>query len=121
MRHYLKIGDTEFSSCSELQVIESVRAESVKTTLSGAYLIDRVGSPRLSVTAKITMLSEKEMVALRTMYTNVKADVSFFYGSAIVTKSMRIKPFKQPAPTYYYGDRANGYMYKSVTVEMEEM
>lgn len=121
MKYYLKINDTEFSNCSALEVTCESRSESVKTTLSGKYLIDRIGSTKLNVSAKVNMLSESEMSVLRSAYQNIKANVTFYYGASLVTKSMRIKPFNEPSPLPYYNDRANGYVYGSVELEMEEM
>ena len=74
MKYYLKINDTEFSNCSALEVTCESRSESVKTTLSGKYLIDRIGSTKLSVSAKVNMLPESEMgckLAQRLAHTNV--------------------------------------------------
>ena len=121
MKYYLKINDTEFTNCSKLEVSCKSRSESVKTTLSGKYLIDRIGSLKLSVKAKVNMLSESEMGVLRTAYQNIKANVTFYYGAGRVTKSMRIQAFDEPSPLPYYNDRANGYVYGSVELVMEEM
>lgn len=121
MKYYLKINDTEFPNCSKLEVTCESRSESVKTTLSGKYLIDRIGSTKLSVKAKVNMLSESEMGVLRTAYLNIKANVTFYYGAGRVTKSMRIQAFDEPSPLPYYNDRANGYVYGSVELVMEEM
>ena len=121
MKYYLKINDTEFTNCSKLEVSCQSRSESVKTTLSGKYLIDRIGSTKLSVKAKVNMLPESEMGVLRTAYQNIKANVTFYYGAGRVTKSMRIQAFDEPSPLPYYNDRANGYVYGSVELVMEEM
>ena len=121
MKYYLKINDTEFSTCSALEVTCESRSESVKTTLSGKYLIDRIGGTKLNVSAKVNMLSESEMSVLRSAYQSIKANVTFYYGAGLVTKSMRIKAFDEPSPLPYYGNRANGYVYGSVELEMEEM
>lgn len=121
MKYYLKINNTEFTNCSALEVTCESRSESVKTTLSGKYLIDRVGSTKLSVSAKVNMLSESEMSVLRSAYQNIKANVTFYYGANLIVKSMRIKAFNEPSPLPYYNDRANGYIYGSVELEMEEM
>ena len=121
MKYYLKINDTEFSNCSALEVTCESRSESVKTTLSGKYLIDRIGGTKLNVSAKVNMLSESEMSVLRSAYQNIKANVTFYYGAELVTKPMRINAFDEPSPLPYYNDRANGYVYGSVELEMEEM
>lgn len=121
MKYYLKINNTEFTNCSALEVTCESRSESVKTTLSGKYLVDRIGSTKLSVSAKVNMLSESEMSVLRSAYQNIKANVTFYYGANLIVKSMRIKAFNEPSPLPYYNDRANGYIYGSVELEMEEM
>lgn len=121
MKYYLKINNTEFSNCSALEVTCESRSESVKTTMSGKYLIDRIGSTKLNVSAKVNTLSESEMSVLRSAYQSIKANVTFYYGANLIVKSMRIKPFNEPSPLPYYGDRTNGYIYGSVELEMEEM
>lgn len=121
MKYYLKINNTEFTNCSALEVTCESRSESVKTTLSGKYLIDRIGNTKLSVSAKVNMLSESEMSVLRSAYQSIKANVTFYYGANLIVKSMRIKAFNEPSPLPYYNDRANGYIYGSVELEMEEM
>ena len=107
MKYYLKINNTEFSNCSALEVTCESRSESVKTTLSGKYLIDRIGSTKLTVSAKVNMLSESEMSVLRSAYQNIKANVTFYYGANLIVKSMRIKAFNEPSPLPYFNDRAN--------------
>lgn len=121
MKYYLKINDTEFTNCSALEVTCESRSESVKTTMSGKYLIDRIGSTKLIVTAKVNMLSESEMSVLRSAYQSIKANVTFYYGANLIVKSMRLKAFNEPSPLPYFNDRANGYIYGSVELEMEEM
>ena len=65
MKYYLKINGTEYKNVSTLKIAQQYRAEGVQKNLSGGYLIDRLGGEKVAITAKLNMLSDTELTALR--------------------------------------------------------
>lgn len=121
MKYYLKINGAEYKNCSSLQIAQKYRAESVKQNLSGGYLIDRMGGEKITLSAKINMLSDTELTALREAVAAISCEVIFDRGATRTTKTMRVVPFTEPSPIYYYGDKNKGIMYGSIALKMEEM
>lgn len=121
MKYYLNINGVEYKNVSTLQIGQKYRAESVKQNLSGGYLIDRMGGEKITLTASLNMLSDAELVALRAAAAAIACEVIFDRGGTRTTKTMRIVPFTEPSPIYYYGDKAKGIMYGSIRLTMEEM
>lgn len=121
MKYYLKINNTEYKNVSALQIGQKYRAESVKQNLAGGYLIDRFGGEKLSITVQINMISELELMDLQEAFELISCDVEFDRGSIRETRTMRILPFTEPSPLYYYGDKNKGIVYGSIRLTMEEM
>lgn len=121
MKYYLNVNGTEYKNVSALQIAQKYRAENVQKNLSGGYLIDRLGGEKITITAILNMLTDTEMSALRTAVAAISCPVIFDRGATRTTKTMRIVPFTEPSPIYYYGDKNKGIMYGSVKLVMEEM
>lgn len=121
MKYYLNINGAEYSNVSSLQIAQKYRAESVKQNLSGGYLIDRLGGEKITLTASLNMLSDAELTALRAAVAAISCEVIFDRGATRTTKTMRVVPFTEPSPIYYYGDKSKGIMYGSIVLKMEEM
>ncbi len=121
MKYYLNINGTEYPNVSELEIAGVYRMESKQTNLAGDYLIDRTGSEKVSLTAKLNLLTVEQMALLRAAREAVSCTVIFDRGDTRFEKEMHIKDFTEPSPLYFYGDKAKGIRYGSLTVEMEEM
>jgi hypothetical protein len=121
MKYYLNINGAEYKNVSALQIGQKYRAESVKQNLSGGYLIDRMGGEKITLTASLNMLSDAELTALRAAVAAISCEVIFDRGATRTTKTMRVLPFTEPSPIYYYGDKSKGIMYGSIRLTMEEM
>lgn len=120
MKYYLSINGTEFAA-SVLEVKSIYRRENVQTNLAGGLLIDRIGSEKLKITTKINLITDEQMIALRTARALTSCAVSFDRGNTRVTKTMHMLDFTEPSPIYFYGNKSNGMRYGSITLEMEEM
>lgn len=120
MRYYLKIGNTVFNNVSALTVAGSYRTENVTTTITGNYIVDRIGGEKLKITATINLLTESEMDALRAAREAMFVDVTFDRGNTRTAKTMRLSDFTEPSPLYFYGDKSKGYRYGTVTITAEE-
>ncbi|MBQ7792934.1 MAG: hypothetical protein IJ366_00610 [Clostridia bacterium] len=121
MKYFFKINDTEFSNCSALSVADVYRGETKKQTLSGTLLYDRIGNAKLQATAKLNMITEAEMQALRDAVSDMTATVSFYRGSVLVEKTMRIEPFTEPTPIYLGGKLDNGIIYGTLNIKAVEL
>ena len=121
MKYYLKVNNKEYNNVSSLQIAQKYRAESVKQNLAGGYLIDRMGSEKITLTASLNMLTDAELIELRSAVAAISCEVIFDRGATRTTKTMRVVPFTEPSPIYYYGDKNKGIMYGSITLRMEEM
>lgn len=121
MRYYLSIDGKEFGNVSSIIVNKSYRSEISNKNLGGDLLIDRVGNEKTDLTAKVNMLSDSDMAFLRQCRNKMSVTVKYYEGNALVEKSMYIKPFKEPAPIYFYGDRTKGLMFGSVSLTITEI
>lgn len=120
MKYYLSIDGREYGNVSSIEITAGYRTESVKYALSGDMLIDRVGSEKIKLTAKINMLTDEDMTALRRAKDKIFCNIEFDRGNSRITRSMHISDFPEPAPLYFYGDIENGFIYGSVTITAEE-
>lgn len=121
VKYYLKVNSKEYTNVSALTIKQGYRAETVKQNLSGGYLIDRLGGEKITVTAKLNMLTDTDISELRAAVGLIYCVVEFDRGNTRTSKIMRILPFTEPSPIYYYGDKAKGIVYGSITLKMEEM
>ena len=121
MKYYLSINGAEYSNVSTLQIAQKYRAESVKQNLSGGLLVDRMGGEKITLTASLNMLSDTELTALRAAVAAISCEVIFDRGATRTAKTMRVLPFTEPSPIYYYGDKEKGIMYGSIKLTLEEM
>jgi hypothetical protein len=121
VKYYLKVNGVEYSNVSAVIVAPKYRAEKVMKNLSGGYLIDRLGGEKITLTATLNMLTDAELTALRAAVTAIACEVVFDRGATRTTKTMRIVPFTEPSPIYYYGDKNKGMIYGSIQLVMEEM
>lgn len=120
MRYYLKIGETEFPNVSDIQINGKYRKENVQTALSGDLLIDRIGTEKITIKAKINMLSTAELNAIMTARDVIFCEVTFDRGAERLTKTMHILDFSEPSPIYLFGDKEKGIVYNSITITAEE-
>ena len=121
MKYYLNVNGTEYKNVSALQIAQKYRAESIKQNLSGGYLIDRMGDEKITITATLNALTDEELTALRAAVAAISCEVIFDRGATRTTKTMRVVPFTEPSPIYYYGDIDKGIIYSAVRLTMEEM
>ena len=121
MKYYLNINGIEYKNVSTLQIGQKYRAESVKQNLSGGYLIDRLGGEKITLTASLNMLTDAELTSLRAAVAAISCEVIFDRGATRTTKTMRVLPFTEPSPIYYYGDKEKGIVYGLIRLTMEEM
>lgn len=121
MKYYLKINGMEYPNVSALQITQKYRAESVQKNLSGGYLIDRLGGEKITISANVNTLTDTELTALRAAVALISCEVIFDRGATRTTKTMRVVPFLEPSPIYYYGDKGKGIMYGSIRLTLEEM
>ena len=120
MEYYLSINGTEFNT-SELEVKGTYRKENVQTNLAGGLLVDRIGNEKVEITAKLNLITDEQMTALRAARALISCPVIFDRGNTRITKTMRVLDFAEPSPKYFYSDKSQGMRYGSMTVEMEEM
>lgn len=122
MHYYLDINGTVFGNVSEFEIAEAYRNETVAYSLGGNITVERTGSAKTKLSATINMLTQEEMDALKNAVQLATATiVKYYQGNELRTKNMRIAPFVEPSPLYFFGDRTKGYRYGSVDLEMEEV
>lgn len=120
MKYYLSINGTEFNA-STLEAKGVYRKENVQTNLAGGLLVDRIGSEKVELSAKLNLITDEQMAVLRAARAAVSCTVIFDRGNTRTTKTMHLLDFTEPSPIYFYGDKSKGMRYGAVTVEMEEM
>lgn len=121
MRYYLKINDTEFPNVSALQVTTVYRQEWKQTSLAGGLLLDRMGSGKTQLNVNINMITPEQMTALNAAREALSCTVMYDEGAERQTKTMHLNSFVEPSPIYYYGDKANGIIYGSIALTLEEI
>ncbi len=126
MRYYLKIGDYEFPNVSELEITGVYRKESIQQNLAGGYLIDRTGTEKVKIKAKLNLLSRQEMYNLRFSRNQVSNTVTYERNGIMVTAQMIIREFEEPTPVKYQPiDPTPGleteYLYRTVNITLEEI
>ena len=122
MKYYLKVNDVELKNVSALEIQEAYRNETISYSLGGTTTVERVGTAKLHVNAKVNMIDSDEMKTLKNavqLATNTVCE--FYQNDKLVSKNMRVLPFTEPSPLYFFGDREQGYIYGSVELEMEEV
>ncbi len=124
MRYYLKIGDYEFPNVSEMAITGVFRKESIQQNLAGGYLIDRAGTEKITINAKLNMLSWGEMYTLIMARNQISNTVEYERGDIRKTAQMIIREFEEPTPVKY-DDKSNAYgarsIYRSVNITLEEI
>lgn len=133
MKYYLKLeGDqytegVEFSNVSEMKITGVYRKENVQQNVVGDYLVDRIGKEKLTIKAKLNMLSTTEMYSLRQARERIENEFTFDRGGVRTTKKFRINQFEEPTPIYYnpIPNLEGGYnysvIYPTLTITLEEM
>lgn len=122
MHYYLKINDTVIPNVSKIDITETYRNETVTYSLGGSMTIDRIGNTRLNVVAKVNKIDQELMSVVKDAVRRAtNTTVEFYQGNYLRTKKMRISPFTEPSPLYYFDDRTNGFIYGSFELEMEEV
>lgn len=126
MIYPLRINGTWLENVSSLEIIEFYRSESVTYTLSGSMTVDRVGKSKLKISATVSGISPETMKILRNaVRLSTETVVSTYRDGEFVQKKMRVLPFTEPEPIYFYGNPSNlldgKYIYSSVELEMEEV
>lgn len=121
MKYYLSINGTIFPNVSTLEVSGKYRKENVQTNLAGNYIVDRMGSEKISISAKLNFLEDSQMQILRAAKEAISCDMSFYRGETLITKTMRILDFTEPSPIYFFDNINRGLRYGSLTIKAEEM
>lgn len=121
MKYFLEIEGRSFDNVSSVIINKGYRTETKKENLGGDLLIDRVGSEKTDLQAKVNMLSDEDMKHLRSCRNKMAVAVKYYEGNTLTEKTMYLKEFKEPSPLYFYGKRENGLVYGTVTLPLTEI
>lgn len=121
MKYTVTIDGRTLSNVSDQKISASYRSESTTKNLGGDLLIDRIGNEKTELTIKIGSSTADEMVFLRSQRNKMSTVVKYYSGNTLVTKTMLMKPFTEPAPIYHYGDRSKGMTYPSFSLSFSEV
>lgn len=122
MKYYLDINDMEFPNVSTLEIEEKYRNETKTYTLGGTLTVDRIGKTKISLTAKINMITPEQMKHLKeAVQLSTETVCKFYQGETLLEKRMKISDFSEPSPLYFYGDREQGMIYGYVEITAEEV
>lgn len=126
MRYYLKIGDREFPNVSEMEITGVYRKESIQQNLAGGYLIDRAGTEKVKINAKLNLLTREEVVALLQARERISNTVTYERYGIKETAQMVIREFEEPAPVKYQPlnptpGLETEYCYLTVNITLEEI
>lgn len=120
MKYYLAIDGVEFDA-SQMEIMAVYRRETTQTNLNGDLLVDRVGTEKLNVTAKLNLVTIDQMKTLITAREKLKCTAVFDRGADRVTKEMHLTEFTEPSPIYHYGVMAQGITYGTLEIKLEEL
>lgn len=128
MRYYLKIEDYVFPNVSEMEITSVYRKESIQQNLAGGYLIDRGGTPKVMIKAKLNLLTRSEMVDLRFARDKLSIAVEYERTGAKYTAQMTLREYAEPSPVKTNPHAINqdpdtdyDYYYPTVNIVLEEL
>lgn len=121
MKYTVTIGDRTFENVSDMKVSSSWRSESRSKNLGGELLYDRIGDEKAELKIVVGGLNEEEMTFLRSERANTETEVKYYRGGTLVTKTMHMNPFNEPAPIYFYGNKTKGMIYPNITLSFSEI
>ncbi len=121
MKYSVVIGNRNFEKISDIKTTSSWRSESSSQNLGGELLIDRIGNKKTELKITAGGLSEDEMEFLRNEREKMTTTVKYYSGNTLVTKTMHLNGFTEPAPLYFFGERTKGMIYPNVTISFSEV
>lgn len=121
MKYFLKINGVEYQNVSSITITGKYRNESVQKNLAGGYIVDRIGTEKITLNAVLNMLTPADMAALRAARALVSCEVEFDRDNSRHKKTMRILEFIEPPPLYFYGKKEAGMIYDKINITAEEM
>lgn len=121
MKYKVTINDKVFNNVSDQNTSSSWRSESKSKNLGGDLLYDRIGDEKTELKIKIGGLSDDDMEFMRQERSKMTTTVSYYKGNTLVTKTMHMNAFDEPAPIYLYGKKENGMIYPNITFSFSEV
>lgn len=121
MKYTVIIDGRTLSNVSDQKISTSYRSESTSKNLGGDLLIDRIGNEKTELTLKVGSASPDEMEFLRNQRGKMMTEVKYYSGNNLVTKTMHMNPFAEPAPVYHYGDRQKGMTFPAFSLTFSEV
>ena len=121
MKYTVTIGSRIFENVSNQKISSSWRSESRSKNLGGELLIDRIGNEKAELKIVAGGLKAEDLVFLRNERKKMTTVVKYYSGNTLVTKTMYMNPFDEPAPIYFYGDKTKGMIYPNITLSFSEV
>ena len=120
VKHYLTIGGVSIPNVKKIEITPFYRAESTITNMAGDMLTDRTGSEKLKLAVTLALTDNSAaLAAIRKAYDDIYATFTFYRGTVLQTKTMKISAVKENTPIYLSGNRSKVY-YAGVTLTAEE-
>lgn len=117
---YFKLGENELKSVTSVSISKQPRKRVESTNLNGDLLIDQM-AVKSTVNVAISLISAATMALIEAAVAAGVAEISYYEGAALVTKSATCSVSSRPRPYYKNGDRAQGVYYSGITLEFREI
>lgn len=121
MKYSVTIGGRLFDNVSDQKTSSSWRSESSSKNLGGELLLDRIGDEKTELKIVAGGLKAADVAFLRNERKKMTTEVKYYSGETLVTKTMHMNPFNEPAPIYFYGDRTKGMIFPNITLSFSEV
>lgn len=122
MNYFLEINGKVFNNVSDIKIEERYRNETVTYMLGGSISVERIGTPKTALRVQINGINDEEMLHLKqAVQLATETTCSYYQGSELKVKKMRVSPFIEPKPLYFYNDREKGFIYSRLNLELEEV
>ncbi len=117
---YFKLSNVELKTVTSVSVTKEARKRVENMNLNGDLLIDQM-AVKSAITVNIALASAGVMLLVEAAVAAGSVEISYYDGSALVTKNVTCSVSSRPRPHYMNGIRAQGVYYNNITLEFREM